>query len=252
MTTVAFPAALLERLRRARRVAALTGAGVSAESGVPTFRDVHSGLWARYRPEDLASPEAFARDPALVWNWYAWRRQNVAAAAPNPAHFALAALATLIPEFTLITQNVDGLHRRAGSQALIELHGSIQRTVCSGRQRHEVEQWTEDGSEPPRCPVCSALLRPDVVWFGESLPHDTIDAAFRAAEECEVFLCIGTSTLVYPAAELPFFAHRHGACVVEVNPHNTPLSSVADFRLSGPAGEVLPTLQRSLEAGVPC
>lgn len=247
MSAVAIPAALVARLRTARRVAVLTGAGISAESGVPTFRDAQTGLWARYRPEDLATPAAFARDPRLVWDWYAWRRERVAQARPNPGHQALVALEGRVAAFTLITQNVDGLHRRAGSRCVLELHGDITRSVCSV-ERREVGTWDDTGERPPRCPACGAPLRPDVVWFGEELPRAALAAAQAAAESCEVFLCVGTSTVVYPAAELPFAAQRSGACVVEVNPDATPLSSSAGFRLPGPAGTVLPALLAALDA----
>lgn len=247
MSSPPIPAELIDRLRRSTRVAVLTGAGISAESGVPTFRDAVSGLWARYRPEDLATPEAYARDPQLVWSWYQWRRELVAVARPNPGHLALAQLERRFPVWTLITQNVDDLHRRAGSRDVVALHGDIARSVCSV-EGIEVRDWPADGPQPPRCPRCGAGLRPAVVWFGEDLPPAAIDTAFRAAETCELFLCVGTSTLVYPAAELPFVAHRARACVVEINPDETPLSAVADFRLAGPAGAVLPALVAALVA----
>ncbi len=237
-----FPESLLTRLRQARRVVALTGAGVSAESGVPTFRDAQTGLWARYRPEELATPEAFARHPERVWAWYAWRRSLVQQAAPNPAHEALARMERLVPEFTLITQNVDGLHQRAGSQRVIELHGNLMRTVCAAR-RHLVERWDPvPEGEVPRCPYCGSLLRPDVVWFGEALPGEALEAARRAAEEADVMLVIGTSGLVYPAAALPALAAERGAYLIEVNPQETALSPIMHARLVGPAGKVLPRL----------
>ena len=245
MPNPTIPDELICRLRHAERVAVLTGAGISAESGVPTFRDAVTGLWAHYRPEDLATPEAYARDPQLVWNWYQWRRGLVAQAQPNAGHMALAQLEARFPAWTLITQNVDNLHRRAGSRHAVALHGDIARTLCSV-EGIEVADWPADGPVPPRCPHCGAGLRPGVVWFGEDLPHAAIDTAFRAAETCDVFLCVGTSTLVYPAAELPFVAHRHRACVVEINPDETPLSPVADYRLAGPAGVVLPALVEAL------
>lgn len=232
---------LLNALRAATRIVALTGAGVSAESGVPTFRDAQTGLWARYRAEDLATPEAFARDPALVWDWYAWRRELVARAAPNPAHHALAALETRCAEFTLITQNVDGLHRRAGSRRLIELHGDLFRTCCS-RERRVVECWKATEQRPPACPRCGAPLRPDVVWFGETLPQDALASAFELSGGCDVFLCVGTSALVQPAASLPLAALQAGALVVEINLDETALSPHARFTLRGPAGVLLPML----------
>jgi NAD-dependent deacetylase len=230
-------------LRAASRVAALTGAGVSAESGVPTFRDAQTGLWARYRAEDLATPEAFERDPALVWDWYEMRRALVAKAQPNAAHLALAEMAGRIRGFTLATQNVDNLHQRAGSPEVIELHGNISRTKCS-RDGRPCEQFTGDAGRPPRCPECGARLRPDVVWFGERLPEEAFARAERASAACEVFLSIGTSSLVYPAAGLAALAKANGAALIEVNPQPTALTATADILLQGPAGHVLPQLLR--------
>lgn len=238
------PRELADLLARARRVVALTGAGVSAESGVPTFRDAQTGLWARYRAEDLATPQAFKRDPALVWNWYAWRRSLVDAVAPNPAHHALAALERRLPEFHLVTQNVDGLHRRAGSRRLLELHGDLFLTLCSA-EGTPVEDWASVGETPPRCPRCDAPLRPGVVWFGESLPEGMLSQAFALSAECEIFLSIGTSSLVQPAASLPLSAMQSGATVVEINPQPTPLSELAQYNINAPAGEVLPALLES-------
>src|SRR5262245_45589091 len=186
---------LLELLRRASRVAALTGAGISAASGIPTFRDAQTGLWARFRPEELATPAAFRRDPQLVWDWYEWRRGLVARAAPNAGHRALARLQARLPAFVLITQNVDGLHQRAGSRTVIELHGNIARNKCFAEDL-VVDQW-DPSARPPRCPRCGASLRPDVVWFGEALPAQALAAAEAAAQDCEVFFSIGTSALVF-------------------------------------------------------
>lgn len=235
------PLGLIHALRTAQHVAVLTGAGVSAESGVPTFREAQTGLWSQYNPEDLATPEAFRRQPAVVWDWYAWRRRLVAAAEPNPAHRALAALELLAPRLTLITQNVDGLHQRAGSSEVIELHGNLQRIVCS-RDHQVVSAWAETDATPPHCPACGALLRPDVVWFGESLPPLALQAALDAARDCDVFLSVGTSSLVQPAASLPYEALEHGAITVEVNPSATALTEHATYVLAGPAGHVLPAL----------
>mgnify|MGYP001056533901 CR=1 FL=1 len=237
-----FDDALIERLRAARHIAALTGAGISAESGLPTFRDPQTGLWARYRPQELATPEAFARDPALVWRWYEWRRSLVAAAEPNAAHRALVRIETLAPRFTLITQNVDGLHERAGSRNVIELHGRIQRTKCS-REGRLVETWDDDGTVPPRCPSCNAPLRPDVVWFGEMLPPGVLERAADAVSECDALLVIGTSGVVYPAAGLVPLARRAGAAIVVVNtaaPETPPGRD--EWHLTGPAAKVLPAL----------
>jgi NAD-dependent protein deacetylase/lipoamidase len=238
------PESLVATLRSARSVAVLTGSGISAESGVPTFREAQTGLWARFDPEELATPEAFARDPRLVWEWYAWRRELVEKAAPNPGHEALVELERRVPSFTLITQNVDGLHRRAGSRNVVELHGNIRRSKCS-REGVVVEPREDDTGIPPSCPRCGALLRPDVVWFGETLPAGAFAEAFDAARGCDLFFSVGTSGLVQPAASLPFEALRHGAVVVEINPNETPLTWHASYALRGLAGEVLPALVKT-------
>jgi NAD-dependent deacetylase len=237
------PSPLVEALRAASHAAALTGSGISAESGVPTFRDPQDGLWAKYRPEELATPQAFRRNPKLVWDWYTWRRQVVAQAMPNPGHLALVELERRIPRLTLITQNVDGLHQRAGSRAVVELHGNINRTKCF-REGVVVEAWDDSGQLPPTCPRCGGPLRPDVVWFGETLPLDALQAAVEAAGTCQVFFSIGTSGLVEPAASLAYAALRRGALVVEINPAATPLTDRA-VHLRGPAGQVLPALMQA-------
>jgi len=235
--------AAAELLAKARRVAVLTGAGISAESGIPTFRDALSGLWARFNPEELATPEAFARNPALVWDWYAERRAKVASCEPNAGHLALAELERRIPEFLLITQNVDGLHAAAGSRRMVELHGNIRRVKCS-LDGGVVDSWG-GADRPPRCPRCGAHLRPDVVWFGEMLPEGEFARATEAARSAEVFLSIGTSNLVEPAASLPWLAHRHGASVIVVNPSmEGQRSGTGIVHLTGLAGTVLPMLMR--------
>lgn len=239
--TPPIPPDLVEILRRATHVAALTGAGTSAESGVPTFRDAQTGLWAKYDPLELATPQAFRRDPRLVWEWYAWRRGLVAKAEPNAGHLALAALEKRAPRFTLITQNVDGLHQRAGNTAVIELHGNITRTKCADCAR-VVNEWPPTDEVPPRCPHCGGLLRPDVVWFNEMLPFDALSAARTAARDCDLFLSIGTSAIVQPAASIPLEAAEYGAVTVEINPHPTPLSRFVDYALAGPSGVILPAL----------
>jgi NAD-dependent deacetylase len=236
-----FDPRLVQKLRGAHRVVALTGAGVSAESGVPTFRDAQSGLWARFRPEELATAHAFRRDPKLVWDWYEWRRGLVANAAPNPAHRALARLEGLVRDFTLVTQNVDGLHARAGSRRVIELHGNIHRAKCFAEDV-VVEDGVASPEGPPRCPACGAPLRPDVVWVGEMLPPQALAAAETAARACDLLFSIGTSAAVFPAAQLPVTALRSGAMVVEINKDPTPLSGGATFSLRGQAGEILPRL----------
>jgi NAD-dependent deacetylase len=241
LTAPSFPEALVDALRRAQRVAALTGAGASQESGLRTFRDPQTGLWAKHRPEDLASPEAFRRDPKLVWDWYAWRREALKGVRPNPGHYALVDLEHRIPFFTLMTQNVDGLHRMAGSENLLELHGNIQRVRCSAC-RTFADDWSEANDQVPRCQVCSGLLRPDVVWFGESLPRDELEAAVEAARTCELFFSIGTSGIVQPAASLAHAARNRGALLVEINADTTPLTPKVDYFLQGKSGELLPAL----------
>src|SRR5512134_1901142 len=236
-----FPVEFISFLRRTPKLVALTGAGVSQESGLRTFRDAQTGLWARYRPEDLASPEAFRRNPKLVWDWYAWRRESVKGVRPNPGHYALAEIAKRVPGFTLITQNVDGLHRMAGNPNVLELHGNIQRVRCADCYTF-TETWEDDPESVPKCRECGGLLRPDVVWFGEALPRDQLEAAVEAARSCDVFFSIGTSGVVQPAASLAFAAHNRGALLVEINAEPTPLSAKADYAFQGKSGEILPKL----------
>ena len=244
-----FPPDLIDILRGTRRSAsspsprlvALTGAGVSQESGLRTFRDAQSGLWAQYKPEDLSSPQAFARDPKLVWDWYAWRREAVKSVRPNPGHYALAEIERRINGFCLITQNVDGLHRMAGNQNVLELHGNIQRVRCAECCTF-AETWDDDSESVPRCAECGGLLRPDVVWFGEALPRDQLEAAVEASRSCEVFISIGTSGVVQPAASLAYAARNNGAVLVEINLEPTPLTPKVNYFLQGKSGEVLPGL----------
>jgi len=244
------PPQLTGQLRAARHVLVLSGAGVSAESGVPTFRDAQTGLWQHHSAEELATPEAFARNPELVWNWYAWRRELATRAEPNPGHVALAQLATLVARLTLVTQNVDGLHQRAGSREVIEFHGNLLRDRCSAACGVVADATPESPSaSPPPCPRCGAHLRPDVVWFGETIPATALRAAGAAAEDCDLLISVGTSSLVYPAAALAEIALRAGAVVVEINPAPTPLSTLAEHVLRGTAGEVLPALVVSLRGG---
>jgi NAD-dependent deacetylase len=232
--------AVSQRIRAASSVAVLTGAGVSAESGIPTFRGP-GGLWRQYKPEELATPEAFQRDPRLVWEWYDWRRQKIAEASPNPAHHALAQMERIVPEFLLITQNIDDLHGSAGSQRLIELHGCIWRVRCQAEGTVHENREVPLTNLPPRC-SCEGLLRPDVVWFGEPLSIEVQAAAFAAAEASDVFLTIGTSALVHPAASLPVVARDRGAFVAEINPAPTPITPYVDSYLQGPAGVLLPQI----------
>ena len=237
-----FSLELLTTLRTATRIAVLTGAGISAESGIPTFREAQTGLWAQYAPTELATPDAFRRNPKLVWEWYAWRRELVARAAPNLGHFALAEMEQHLRSFTLITQNIDSLHQRAGSAQVIELHGNLARTKCLN-EGTLVETWTSE-EIPPRCPRCNGYLRPDVVWFNESLPAGALRNAYETAASAEIFFSIGTSAIVQPAASLPILARQNGAVTVEINPFPTPLTDQMTFVLTGKAGEILPELVR--------
>lgn len=234
---------LLAALVAARSVVAFTGAGMSAESGVPTFRDAQTGLWQRYDPSELASPEAFRRDPALVWGWYAWRRECAAAAAPHAGHRALAEWQDRVADLTVATQNVDGLHQQAGSTRVLELHGNLHRDICSAEgQPVTAPMPAQAAGEPPLCPSCSAPVRPDVVWFGEMLPREAWDEALAAARSADLLLSIGTSSLVQPAASIPLQALGAGATVVEINPEPTPLSPQVHYRLAGTAAATLPRL----------
>ena len=233
-----FPATLIQSLRAARRFVAITGAGISAESGLATFRDAQTGLWSKFKPEKLATAEAFRRNPKLVSDWYAWRRGQALKGEPNAGHRALAEMEKRAPEFLLVTQNVDGLHARAGSKRLIELHGNIHRFRCFENNCASDDFDVEHG----RCRSCGGNLRPDVVWFGEILPVAAIEAAVNAAEMCDVFFSIGTSSVVYPAADLWRRAKDCGAIVIEINKDPTSLSPLADYSFLGKAGEVLPAL----------
>ena len=231
-----------DHIAQARRVAVLTGAGISAESGIPTFRDTSSGLWAKFDPVKLASEDGFRADPPLVWRWYAWRRGLVGAAQPNAGHLALAAAQARFDAFELITQNVDGLHARAGS-APIELHGNLMRTVCLARCGFvEDDPLLLPVGEPPRCPACGDWLRPGVVWFGEMLDVATLQQAQAVAARCDVLLVIGTSGLVYPAAGLPAEALRRGAKVIVVNPQASELDELATVVVRGTAAVEVPKL----------
>lgn len=240
-----FPHDLIRFLRESERVAALTGAGISQESGLRTFRDAQTGLWSQYKPDDLASPQAFERNPKLVWDWYAMRREKVRKAEPNPGHFALVDMARHIPDFSLITQNVDNLHRKAGSPQVIELHGNLQRVKCFSCSQ-QAEAWEEADGDVPRCRSCGGLLRPDVVWFGEALPRAELEAAVEAARACQVFFSIGTSGLVQPAASLAYAARNRGALLVEINTEPTALTGKVDFVLRGKSGEILPAFVQAV------
>jgi NAD-dependent deacetylase len=238
---------LVERLSRAQELAVLTGAGVSQESGVPTFRG-EEGLWRQYRAEDLATWRAFEGDPKLVWSWYDYRRRVISDAEPNAAHRAIADLERGFPRFSLITQNTDGLHDRAGSTAPIELHGSVWRARCTAEQTVCKLLESPLPELPPRCPECGALLRPDVVWYGEPLPMEAYERSHRIASTCDAMLVVGTSAVVHPAASLPLVAKHGGAFVVEVNTAYTPISALVDATLIGKAGDILPEIAaRALE-----
>ena len=241
---------LLEKLLSARSVLVLTGAGMSAESGIPTFREAQTGLWAKYRPEELATPEAFRAHPARVWRWYEERRAGVREARPHAGHQALVTLAGLLPGLRVVTQNVDGLHQLAGSRAVIELHGNIMRSKCSVSHRPISTEWLRDArGEPPPSPyVRGAFARPDVVWFGETLPQAAIDEAMRVAAGCDFCFSIGTTGLVHPAADLPLLAARNGAPLVEINPMETVLSGHADQCLRAPAAQALTKIVDQLGA----
>ncbi len=235
----AIPAALKSAARNARRVCVLTGAGVSAESGVPTFRDAQTGLWAQYDPRELATPDAFLKDPALVWRWYRWRRELVTGVEPNPGHLALARFGHLVPQLCLITQNVDGLHQRAGSTDVIEFHGNmfVDRCFDCGAA------GAADAAEPvPTCAACGGRMRPGVVWFGEEIPDAAMRRATTAVAACDLFFSVGTSAAVWPAAGFAEQARRGGAIIVEVNPATTELTDLCDYRLAGQSGVVLPEL----------
>jgi NAD-dependent deacetylase len=236
-------------LLRAAHIVVFTGAGVSAESGIPTFRDALTGLWSRFDPGELATADAFRNDPELVWGWYEWRRMKVMRAAPNAAHRAIAMMAQRVPKLTLITQNVDDLHERAGSDSPIHLHGSLFAPRCVACARPAVHpdripDEPEGGRriQPPQCGHCGGRIRPGVVWFGEGLPQAALNQAFEAARHCDVLFSIGTSSLVQPAAEIPFVAAQAGATVVQINPNATGLDSVAHFNMRGPSAVLLPRL----------
>lgn len=249
MSEAAFSDTLVDRLVQAQYVTVLTGAGASAESGIPTFRDP-DGLWERFEPQELANVRAFLENPELVQGWYAHRQQIASDAAPNSAHEALAVLEQHVDAFALVTQNVDNLHQRAGSQQVIELHGNITRTYCIDCERpatgDELEALAE--GEPAQCPECGGYIRPDVVWFGEMLPQQALQQAQKAATQADVFLSVGTSAIVQPAAGLPLTAKQHGAYLVEVNVDETAITDYADEVLRGKAGVVLPPLVKAVAA----
>jgi NAD-dependent deacetylase len=227
------------RIARSRYTVVSTGAGISRESGIPTFRDL-DGLWGKYRPEELATREGFIANPGLVWRWYRERLATARAHEPNPGHYALAELERLLPRFLIVTQNIDNLHLRAGNREIVELHGNISRYKCL-EYGHPAEPSDEWGDEPPLC-HCGSLIRPDVVWFGESLHEIELECAFKETQKCDLMLVVGTSGLVQPAANLPVLAKQVGAVVIEINPSRSELTPLADIFLMGPSGEILPRL----------
>jgi len=241
---------LAKRLRPDTRITVLTGAGVSAASGVPTFRGP-DGLWKNFRPESLATPEAFRRDPKLVWEWYDWRRQVLSTKKPNRAHEVLAAWSRRYPGFTLITQNVDGLHERAGTNNVVRFHGSIWEVFCWNKCSASPARWLDHTVPftriPPPCPHCQGIIRPGVVWFGEGIDPEVMRRSLDAVQ-CDVFFTIGTSSLVHPAASLIYKAKAHGAYTVEMNLESTPASTSLDLALQGPAEELLDRLENQLES----
>jgi NAD-dependent deacetylase len=235
------------QLAQAQRVIVLTGAGISAESGIPTFRDAQTGLWAKYDPMELASPQGFRENPRVVWEWYEYRRQIVRRSQPNAGHLALVELQELVPNLIVITQNVDELHTRAGSNRVLELHGQIMRNLCFREGRELTATELRHDSLPPTCP-CGAFARPGVVWFGEQLPPEVLDSALAAAQACDLCLVVGTAGVVQPAATLPFIARENGATVIEINNQESAITPIAAIFLSGKAGEILPELINQLRA----
>jgi NAD-dependent deacetylase len=245
------PESLVEAISRCHHVAVLTGAGVSAESGIPTFRDAHTGMWARHDPMTLASPEGFEQDPETVWQWYQWRRQLIAGNRPNAGHQALARLQGLVCELTLVTQNVDGFHQLAGSERVLELHGNIHRNICSVTRKFIDAEWMErhgDEQPPPSPHHPHGLARPDVVWFGEALDSSVLQAALTAASRCDLMLIVGTAGAVQPAASIPVVAKDHGAVLIDINPNISELTALADWHLAGPGTRWLPALVDKLAA----
>ncbi len=243
-------APLINILNKTKRIAVLTGAGISAESGIPTFRG-EEGLWKTYRAEELATPHAFARDPRLVWEWYDWRRGIIGSKDYNPGHEVLAGWEKLFPTFHVITQNIDGLHQKAGSQNILELHGNIWKLRCTEEGTITEDHTAPFGEIPPHCPDCGALLRPHVVWFGESLDASILQSAFALSSSCEVMFVVGTSAVVQPAASLPISAGQSGATVIEINPDPTPITAYADFSFRGKAGDILPKIDEALSLANP-
>ena len=235
-----------ELVSNCSKMVVLTGAGASKESGIPTFRDALTGLWANHNPEDLATPEGFKSNPSLVWQWYDQRRSKLLEVEPNPGHHAIVQLEQFFEQLPVITQNVDGLHQRAGSTDVIELHGSIASYFCFD-SHHPAKDVAYGLKEPPNCELCQSVLRPAVVWFGEALPHKALNRAYMECESADLVLVVGTSGIVQPAASLPFAGKRNGAKLLEVNPDETPITDECDIFLQGPGGKVLPRLIEAIK-----
>ena len=240
-----FTTKFLSLLKRAERVMISTGAGISTESGIPAFRGT-DGLWETFKPEELATPDAFRRDPAKVWQWYDWRRQMLSKVSPNPGHYALVELEAMVPKFFLFTQNIDGLHQRAGSKTVYELHGNIWRVQCLKEKKTYESLEIPFGEIPPRC-ECGSMVRPDVVWFGEALPQEILSSAWQIASNCDFFFLIGSSATVEPAASLAWLARDRGAVVVEINEEITPATEIANECFLGKSGTLLPQLVDALK-----
>ena len=238
---------LVEIIKKSKNCVVLTGAGISSESGVPTFRG-KEGLWGKFRPEELATMEAFMANSQIVWEWYNWRRELMSKVKPNPGHYALVELAEFFDDYTLITQNVDGLHKMAGSEDILELHGNIYRNKCMNCNKIVDREMEIDPESIPLCIHCGGKIRPDVVWFGEMLSESIISEAFAKSESADIFLSVGTSAIVHPAASLPVNSKRFGATLVEINPEMTPLTDLADFYFEYPSGEFLPKLIEKLKS----
>ncbi len=242
-----FPIELINCLRTAKSCVVLTGAGISAESGIPTFRDPENGIWATFNLEELATPEGFVKNPKKVWEWYRYRRETIKGVKPNPGHYALVQLEDYYEDFWLITQNIDGLHALAGSKNILELHGNVHRNKCFN-EGTIIKDLPEGDESSPRCPNCHGFIRPDVVWFNELLPEYELSKANEVSSQCDIFISAGTSAIVYPAADLPLIAKKTGAYVIEINVEETPISAYVDITILGKTGIVLPRLVQVLRS----
>ena len=243
------PDSVLHRLKTARNIVALTGGGMAAESKIPSFREAHSGEWAAYDVSELATEQAYLRNPRLVWEWYEHRRRVAGAAEPSPAHYALVDLEQHYPSFTLITQTIDGLHWRAGSRDMVELNGSLGRPRCY-EAGHVISSWEDVGESPPRCPHCGSMLRPGVVLFGEGLPEWELRRARVAVEQCEVFMCVGDVGAIEPVASFPFVAKRVGALVLAIDAADSIYTLMADHIIDEPLADALPALVQLIVGNV--